>query len=68
MHKEIDGTTVDDAEDLDLVMAMYNLIEYSSNYFETRGSLWFYSKDKATDFDANIINNNNLKSFKSKVN
>ena len=25
-------TTIDDAEDLDLVMAMYNLIEYSSNY------------------------------------
>ena len=28
----IDGTTIDDAEDLDLVMPMYNLLEYSSNY------------------------------------
>ena len=27
----IDKTTIDDAEDLDLVMAMYNLIDYSSN-------------------------------------
>ena len=26
----INGATVDDAEDLDLVMPMYNLVEYSS--------------------------------------
>ena len=35
---KIDGTKIDDAEDLDLVMLMYNLIEYSSNYPETAGS------------------------------
>ena len=29
---KINGTTIDDAEDLDLVMPMFNLIEYSSNY------------------------------------
>ena len=29
---KIDEATIDDAEDLDLVMPMYNLIEYSSNY------------------------------------
>ena len=39
---KIDGTTIDDAEDLDLVMPMYNLIEYSSNCSETTGSLWLY--------------------------
>ena len=33
---------------------MYNLREYSSNYSETTGSLWFYSKDEATNFDNNI--------------
>ena len=38
----IDGTTMDDNEDLDLVMPMYSLIEYSSNYYETTGRLWFY--------------------------
>ena len=32
-------TTIDDAEDLDLVMPMYNLIEYNSNHSETIGSL-----------------------------
>ena len=41
-----DETTIDEAENLDLVMPMYNLIEYSSNYSETTGSLWFYSKMK----------------------
>ena len=40
---KIDGTAIGDAEDLDLVMPMYNPIEYSSNYSETAGSLWFYS-------------------------
>ena len=29
-----DGRTIDDVEDLDLVMPVYNLIEYSLNYFE----------------------------------
>ena len=43
---------------------MYNLIEYNSNYSETTGSLWFYSKDKATDFNADIVNNNNFKTLK----
>ena len=36
---KIDGTIIDNAEDFDLVMPMYNLIEYSSNYSETTGSL-----------------------------
>ena len=46
---KIDGTTMDDAEDSDLAMPMYNLIEYSSNNSETTGNLWFYSKDEATN-------------------
>ena len=41
-----DETTIDDAEDLDLVIPMYSLIEYDSNNFETTGSLQFYSKVK----------------------
>ena len=32
---KIDEITIDDAKDLDLVMPMYNLIEYSSDYSET---------------------------------
>ena len=46
---KIKGTTIND---WDLVMTIYNLTEFSSNYFET--SLWFYSKDEATNFNAGI--------------
>ena len=45
-------------------MPMYNLLEYSSNYSETRGSLWFYSKDEATNFNNDIANTNSFKSFR----
>ena len=64
---KIGGTTTDDAEDLDLIMPMYNLIECSSNYSETTESLWFYSKDELTDFNNNIANTNDFKSFKYKA-
>ena len=46
---------------------MYNLIEYNSNHSATKGSLWFYSKDEATDFNADIANDDNFKSFKHKA-
>ena len=46
---------------------MYNLIEYSWNYSVTTGSLWFYSKDKATNFNADIVNDNYFKSFEYKA-
>ena len=38
----------------------------TSNYSETTGCLWFYSKDEAADFSNNIANTDNLKSFKYK--
>ena len=45
-------------------MSEYNVIEYSSNYSETTGSLWLYSNNEATDFNNNIANTNDFKSFK----
>ena len=39
---EINNTQLDKAKDLDVVMTMYNLIEYSDSYLETSGSLWQY--------------------------
>ena len=59
----IDGTTIDDGEDLDLVMPMYNLKEYSSNYSQSTANLWFYSKVEAISFDVDFANSDNLKSF-----
>ena len=58
---KFDGITIYDAEDLDLVMPTYNLTEQSSIYPETTGSLWFYLKDEANNFNATIANNNNFK-------
>ena len=37
---KINNTQIDNAEYIDIVMPMYNLIEYSDNYSKTFGSLW----------------------------
>ena len=58
---KIDDTEIDNAQYIDIVMPMYNLIEYSNNYSKTSGSLWQYDKDEQND------NLGNSKSFKSKV-
>ena len=42
---EINYTQTDKAKDIDTVMPMYNLIEYSDNYAKTTGRLWQYCKD-----------------------
>ena len=42
---EINNTQIDNDKDIDIVMPMYNLIEYSDNYAKTTGSLWQYCKD-----------------------
>ena len=57
----INNTDIDNAQDIDIVMPMYNLIEYSDNYSKTSGSLWQYYKDEPND---NIADS---ESFKSKV-
>ena len=39
---EIKNTQVDNAKDIDVIMPMYNLIEYSDIYLKTSGRLWQY--------------------------
>lgn len=46
---------------------MYNLLEYRSNYSDMTGSLWFYSKNEATNFNNNIANIDVFKLFKYKA-
>ena len=41
---KINGVKIDNAEDLDVVMPMYNLLEYSKNFRKTTGSLWNYDR------------------------
>ena len=36
----INNTDIDNAQDIDIVMPMHNLIEYSDNYSKTSRSLW----------------------------
>ena len=57
----INNTDIDTAQDIDIVMPTYNLIEYSNNYSKTSGSLWHNYKDEPIDDMADS------KSFKSKV-
>ena len=56
---EINNIQVDNAKDIDIVMPMYNLIEYSDNYAKTSGSLWQYCKD----IPAPNNNNNQIEEF-----
>ena len=60
---EINNTQVDNAKDIDIVMPMYNLIEYSENYAKTSGSLWQYYRDERHD---NLANSESFK-FKVKI-
>ena len=46
---KINGVQIDNAEDLDVVMPMYNFLEYSKNYRKTAGSLWNYYRDESSN-------------------
>ena len=58
---KINNAEVDNAEDLDILMPMYNLLEHSDNYAKTSASLWQYCKDETEVDDIT-----NAKSFKFK--
>ena len=45
----INNTDIDNGKDIDIVMPMYNLIEYSDNYPKTSGSLYQYYKDETNN-------------------
>ena len=67
---KINNTFIENAEDIDTVMPMYNQLEYSENYSMTSGSLWNYYRDEVND-DANENNSarnkiNNNKTIASK--
>ena len=68
---KINNTQIDNAEYIDTVMPMYNLIEYSDNYSKTSGSLQQYYKDiPAVNNAGNIVDftaTNTTESFKFKT-
>ena len=69
----INGELIEDADDLDIVMSMYNLLEYSKNYRKTIGSLYSYYKYELSDdaddnnFDNIKVVNSNTFKYKNKI-
>ena len=57
-----------DAEDLYLVMPMYNLTEYSSNYFDKTENLWLFSNDEATNLNNAIADDDHSNHSSVKLN
>ena len=68
---EINNTQIYNAKDIDIVIPMYNLIEYSDNYTKTSGSFWQYCKDiparDANNIIEDITEGNTTDSFKFKA-
>ena len=69
----INGELIEDADDLDIVMPTYNLLEYSKNNRKTIGSLYNYYRDELTDDNnpvdfpnINVINSETFK-YKNKI-
>ena len=73
IFKKINGELVENAEDLDIIIPMYNLLEYSKNYEKTSGSLFNYYRDEPSETTIGAGNNainisiRNSKSFDYKT-
>ena len=71
--RRINGELIEDEDDLDIVMPMYNLLEYSKNYRKTIGSLYNYYRDELSDDNDNdnfgnikVVNSEAFK-YKNKI-
>ena len=69
---KINNVLIDNAEDLDIAMPMYNLLEYSKNYRKTTGSLWNYYRDEPNNppddnYNADPITNSESFKYKSSI-
>ena len=66
------GELIEDADDLDIVMPMYNLLEYSKSYRKAIGSLYNYYRNELTNDDndnfanINVVNSEAFK-YKNKI-
>ena len=69
----INGELIEDADNLDIVITIYNLLEYSKNYRKTIGSLYNYYRDELSDdaddntfANINVVNSEAFK-YKNKI-
>ena len=67
-ESEINNTQIDNAQDVDVVIPKFKLIEYSDNCSKTSGSLWQYYRDEPMLTDASTLDDfpGNSASFKCK--
>ena len=63
---KIHNTLIDNEEDLDIVMSIYNLLEYSKNYSILSGNLWNYYRDEIEDINDNLSDGKSFK-YKTKI-
>ena len=63
----INDEHVEKAEDLDIVMPMYNLLEYSDNYQDSTGSLYQFKRDEPPDDNEDVASNTSSLVYKSKL-
>ena len=62
---KLNDEQVDTADNLDLTMNLYNMLEYSDNYADTTGSLYQYKRPEPRDANGNVVNlGTTLSSFK----
>ena len=62
---KLNNEQVDIADNLDLTMNLYNMLEYSDNYADTTGSLYLYKRPELRDANGNVVNlATTLSSFK----
>ena len=65
---EINDEHIHTAENLDIVMPLYNLIEYSDNYQDSSATLYQYKRDEPPEDDAVAdLTANNSDSLKYKI-
>ena len=63
----INDEHVGKTEELDIIMPMYNLLEYSDNYQDSTGSLYQFKRDELLDDNANVANDTTSLAYKSKL-
>ena len=62
---KLNNKQVDTADNLDLTMNLYNMLEYSDNYADTTGSLYQYKRSEPRDANGNVVSlDTTLSSFK----
>ena len=55
------------ANDLEIIMPMYNLLEYSDNYSDSTGSLYHFKRDEPPNNNGNVVGNTTSLLYKSNL-